>query len=372
MTLFGAGYRMENKPLVPVTCDVTSYPFMPVDVNRLLKSDSWLLATPEERSASMCLWLESWQQIPAASLPNDEKLLANFSKAGTRWKKVREHALRGWILCSDNRWYHHVVAEKALEGWIGKLLSSLSGSKGNAERWSITIETKEIESQLQQAIVCLKALSPKSNLLKKKAIKVFEAQFLNVSQDDSEAIAEVSPPDTQGDSSSDRNREGEGEGNIYIYKSDPPEKTDQVDPPDWSPELEVLNTRLRMAGGRAVDQTTLDQTLVLFNPHYEGQYLTPNKRLAKLVSWIRNNQQREGAKATLQAGSGYQTASAQYNPDDDIPECLRDGYQPPPKRVVDQELQQRIKAEQRALADKLAAEVQAKKEQEAAKRAGTP
>lgn len=157
-----------------------------------------------------------------------------------------------------------------------------------------------------------------------------------------------------------------------LYKNTMPEKTDQLDPPDWSPELEALNTRLRMAGGRAVDQTTLDQTLVLFNPHYEGQYMPPNKRLAKLVSWIRNNQQRESAKATLQAGTGYQPANATYNPDDDIPECLREGYKPPPKRTLDPVEQARIKAEQLAEVAKYAAMVQEQKDQEAAKHAGTP
>lgn len=60
----------------------------------------------------------------------------------------------------------------------------------------------------------------------------------------------------------------------------------------WAPALITLNHKLKLAGGEAIDQTTLQQTLVLFNPHYEGQCLSHNKRLAKLVAWIMDKQQR--------------------------------------------------------------------------------
>ncbi len=60
----------------------------------------------------------------------------------------------------------------------------------------------------------------------------------------------------------------------------------------WLPALITLNHKLKLAGGEVIDQTTLQQTLVLFNPHYEGQCLSHNKRLAKLVAWIMDKQQR--------------------------------------------------------------------------------
>lgn len=52
--------------------------------------------------------------MPAGSLPNDDKVLAHLS-CSKKWKKVKDGAMRGWILCSDNRFYHPVVSEKALE-----------------------------------------------------------------------------------------------------------------------------------------------------------------------------------------------------------------------------------------------------------------
>jgi hypothetical protein len=56
--------------------------------------------------------------FPAASLPADERLLANLAGYGRDmkgWAEVRDDALHGFVECSDGRLYHPVVAEKALE-----------------------------------------------------------------------------------------------------------------------------------------------------------------------------------------------------------------------------------------------------------------
>ncbi|MGV8604883.1 hypothetical protein ACV354_36605, partial [Pseudomonas aeruginosa] len=51
-------------------------------------------------------------------LPKEERLLANLAGYGRDlkgWASVRVDALRGFIECSDGRFYHPVVAEKAIE-----------------------------------------------------------------------------------------------------------------------------------------------------------------------------------------------------------------------------------------------------------------
>jgi hypothetical protein len=122
-------------PLVPPAVDLRDFPFMPLDVRRLLNSETWVLGTAEEKVAAINLWCEAWHQIPAASLPNNDRMLAHLSKAGDRWKKVREHALRGWLLCDDGRLYHSVIAEKAVEAWEKKVRQRERGRRGNAVRW---------------------------------------------------------------------------------------------------------------------------------------------------------------------------------------------------------------------------------------------
>lgn len=102
-------------PLTPADCDLRGFAFMPLDVGRLVDSDTWLLATGDEAKACMTLWARAWHQVPASSLPNDDRVLAKLSGAGRSWPKVREVALRGFVACDDGRLYHPVIAAKALE-----------------------------------------------------------------------------------------------------------------------------------------------------------------------------------------------------------------------------------------------------------------
>lgn len=106
-----------NDPLTPPDCDLRGLPFMPLDVVRLGDSDLFALSTGDEFKAAVSLWCKSWLQVPAASLPDDARILAHLSGAGSRWPKVAAMAMRGWVKCSDGRLYHPVVAEKAREAW---------------------------------------------------------------------------------------------------------------------------------------------------------------------------------------------------------------------------------------------------------------
>lgn len=105
---------------VPPDCDLRGMLFMPLDVQRLLDSDLFITATGDEFKAAVALWCKSWSQVPAASLPDDDRVLADYSRSGAKWKRVREVALSGWKKCKDGRLYHPVVAEKAREAWAAR------------------------------------------------------------------------------------------------------------------------------------------------------------------------------------------------------------------------------------------------------------
>jgi hypothetical protein len=112
------------QPLTPADCDLRDFAFMPLDVVRLRDSDLAATETAEGFRAAVLLWCASWHQLPAASLPDDDRVLANLAGYGRvvkEWLKEREGALRGWVKCDDGRLYHAVVAEKANEAWRGKL-----------------------------------------------------------------------------------------------------------------------------------------------------------------------------------------------------------------------------------------------------------
>lgn len=106
-----------TEPLTPADCDLRGLPFMPLDVVRLVDSDLAALATGDEFKAAVILWCKSWLQVPAASLPDDDRILAHLSGAGARWGRVKAVALRGWVRCADGRLYHPVIAEKARDAW---------------------------------------------------------------------------------------------------------------------------------------------------------------------------------------------------------------------------------------------------------------
>ncbi len=111
-------------PLVPAEVDLTDFAFMPLDVRRIRDSDIAALESPEACWSAVLLWCASWHQVPAASLSDDDRVLANLAGYGRvvkEWLRVREGALHGWVKCSDGRLYHPVVAEKAIEAWQSKL-----------------------------------------------------------------------------------------------------------------------------------------------------------------------------------------------------------------------------------------------------------
>lgn len=208
-------------PLVPSEVDLRDFQGMWLDTDRLLRSDTWVLGTGDEKAAAMTLWLESWHQVPAASLPSNDRILAKLSQA-ERWQKSKAHALRGWIPCSDGRIYHPVVAEKALEAWIEKLAAAINGAEGNAKRWQVTVDTQALRDQLRTAVDLLRSLNAASRALKKKAVVV---------------LLSVSPPESPPD----------------VGLQSPPESppdTPKVSPPDR----------------KGPDQTRPDQTGLLFTP----------------------------------------------------------------------------------------------------------
>ncbi len=112
---------LENlpEPLVPADADLRDFSYMPLQFRRLFNSDGWMRCSDSEARAALALWCESWHQVPAGSLPNDDQILRRLAQRsdGRSWRHVKEFALRGWFQCSDGRLYHQVVSEIAKEAW---------------------------------------------------------------------------------------------------------------------------------------------------------------------------------------------------------------------------------------------------------------
>src|SRR3990167_1381965 len=127
-------------PLVSEDVDLRDFRFMPLDVVRLRDSDVAALPDGDAFRAAVMSWCVSWHQQPAASLPDDDGILARLLGYGrdvAGWKAARGGgALHGWIKCSDGRLYHPVVAEKAIEAWILKRKQRARTAAATAARMS--------------------------------------------------------------------------------------------------------------------------------------------------------------------------------------------------------------------------------------------
>ena len=162
------------EPLTSSDCDLRDFPFMPLDVRRLLTSATWIEAAddPKLGHALVCLWCESWQQVPAGSLPDNPRVLARLAMCtAEEWQRIADQALAGWQRCSDGRLYHPVVAEKVLEAWVEKLGQRKSSGAGNAKRWGVRFDASGLDKRIELATEMLTGLNPESRILRKRQQK---------------------------------------------------------------------------------------------------------------------------------------------------------------------------------------------------------
>lgn len=114
----------QQEPPVPAYVDLRSFARMDLDVSRMINSRASIVLPAEAFRAWFLLICQSWHQLPAASLPDDDRELTHLAGLGRDldgWLEIRNDALYGWSLCSDGRWYHPVTAEMAMDAWTHKL-----------------------------------------------------------------------------------------------------------------------------------------------------------------------------------------------------------------------------------------------------------
>lgn len=155
-------------PLVPADADLRDFPFTPVFRARLFGSSFHARANDSEWRAGVTLWLKSWDQTPAGSLPDDDIDLCRLAELGRdlkTWKKVKAGAMHGWQLADDGRLYHKVVAESVNEALerkaaqrdrtararVAALKKRLSESTDEIVKQHITEEIERLSQSLLQS-----------------------------------------------------------------------------------------------------------------------------------------------------------------------------------------------------------------------------
>ncbi|MDX2233629.1 MAG: DUF1376 domain-containing protein [Hyphomonadaceae bacterium] len=121
------------EPLTPPDCDLRAFRYFELDAQRLEDSDFMAITSGDEFKAGVRLWIKAWRQVPAASLPDDDRVLAHLAGvAPEAWPALRTGALHGFVKCSDGRLYHPTLAEKAREAWASRERQKERANK----RWS--------------------------------------------------------------------------------------------------------------------------------------------------------------------------------------------------------------------------------------------
>lgn len=86
-----------------------------LDYEKIEQSDTWAIASAEQRPWLLMLWMVSWRQVPVASLPNDDRLIAaRIGMAPALFTEWRSVLLSGWQLADDGRLYHKTLTQHAL------------------------------------------------------------------------------------------------------------------------------------------------------------------------------------------------------------------------------------------------------------------
>lgn len=145
-------------PLVPAECNLQTMPSLLVDVVRLRDSDFAATVDPGAGFYAVLLWAAAWHQERAGSLPASDVNLAKLAGLGRdldTWNRYKEGALYGFLLCSDNRYYHPFLCTKALERWIERLSLQLRSGKGNKKRHGTPFDEVKLGQQLERAVAAL-------------------------------------------------------------------------------------------------------------------------------------------------------------------------------------------------------------------------
>lgn len=131
-------------PPVPADADLTGFGWFPLHHKRLKQSEWWLSASDLARSRNVDLWAEAFEQVPAASLPDSDVILAKMAGFGrdiAGWRMAKAEIMAPWTLCSDGRWYHPTLAEVALAS-LDQLAARTVGKSKRVEKARKAAEAK--------------------------------------------------------------------------------------------------------------------------------------------------------------------------------------------------------------------------------------
>lgn len=113
----GGGAQSSDELAPPYPADTLAKGWrLELDVDRLMRSDTWSLAKPDVKPWLLMMWTVAWQQQPCGSMPADEEvIIARLGITPQAFEKARKVLMRDWWLASDGRLYHDTITARVLD-----------------------------------------------------------------------------------------------------------------------------------------------------------------------------------------------------------------------------------------------------------------
>lgn len=111
-------------PPLPAEVDLRHFQTMPLAVRTLRDSSFAASSHPEAFRCAVLLWCAAWHQVPAGSLPDNDKELAQLAGLGRdlqAWATHRVEALWKFVRHDDGRLYHPEIVSAARDAWTQSL-----------------------------------------------------------------------------------------------------------------------------------------------------------------------------------------------------------------------------------------------------------
>ena len=124
--------------------DVRHLPYMPLVIETLRKSKTWLRCRrrPELGFYLVNLWMRAWHEVPAGSIEDDDDILADAAMcAPEAWEGLRDTLLEGWER-RDGRLYHRTVTDLATEA-----VTKMRGNRKRTEAARLAAEAARREAE---------------------------------------------------------------------------------------------------------------------------------------------------------------------------------------------------------------------------------
>lgn len=137
--------------------DVRHLPYMPLVIETLRKSKTWLRCRrqPDLGFYLINLWMRAWHEVPAGSIEDDDDILADAAMcAPERWLEIRGVLLEGWET-QNGRVCHRTVTDLATEAVtkikVSKDRTAAARAKAAEQRKLKEEQAREEAERLKQA-----------------------------------------------------------------------------------------------------------------------------------------------------------------------------------------------------------------------------